>query len=142
MAATVRGSSGRRWWRLGVAAGVTALAAVLFVVPRYNLPDPGSTLFWGLPSGPTVHVLISAAVAFVWGVALSWAAPFRLLGWGILFAFGAEALQFLPIASDRSVHLEDALVNVLGVGVGWGLAMGVRWACARREQRARTGVSR
>lgn len=112
--------------RLGIAAGVTALAAVLFVMPRYDLPDPGRTLIWGLPSGPTVHLLISAGVAFVWALTLSWVAPLRVLLWGILFGIGAEVLQYLPFASDRSVHVDDALVNLLGVGLGWGLAMGLR----------------
>ena len=108
--------------RLGLAAGATGLAVVLFVMPRYSLPDPGGTLIWGLPSGPTVHVALCAVVAFLWVRALPGVRPLRLLVWGALLAVGAEVLQLLPFV-DRGVSVGDAGSNVLGVGLGWLLAV-------------------
>lgn len=122
--------------------GVAVVAAVLFVIPRSVLPDPGSTLFWGLPSGPTAHLVITSGVALVWGLAFPRVRPLRLLLGALLFALAAESLQALPIAWDRSVRLEDALTNVAGVTLGWLLAMALRGMRARWEQRARARVSR
>lgn len=101
------------------------LAGVLFVIPRYSLPDPGTTLIWGLPSGPTLHVLIMGVVAFTWGRVAQDMRAWDVLLWGLLLAVCAEALQLLPFV-DRGVNWEDVGANVLGVGVGWLLAMGSR----------------
>lgn len=116
--------------RVGWAVGATVLAGILFVMPRYSLPDPGTTLIWGLPSGPTAHVVITGGVTYSWVRAFSQAAPWRLLLWGLLFAIFAEVLQLLPFV-DRGVNWEDLGFNVLGVGVGLLLAMSRRWLRGR-----------
>ena len=112
--------------RVGCAVAVAALAGVLFTMPLDAWPDPRTLLPWGLSLEVTAHLVITAGVAVTWGVVFPEVRPLRLLLWGLLFAFAAEALQFLPLAAERNVRLDDALTNVLGVTVGWGLALAVR----------------
>ena len=111
--------------RLVLAVGATVLAVILLVMPRYGLPDPGATLIWGLPSGPTAHVVVMGGAAFLWGRVFSDVQLWRLVVWGTLFALCAEALQLLPFV-DRGVDWEDVWFNLLGVGVGGLLAMASR----------------
>ncbi|MGW6448167.1 VanZ family protein [Lentzea sp. NPDC055074] len=81
----------------------------------------------GVPSSPpgtdkVVHTLLFALLAFT-GL---YAKIPRVLLWLVLYAGVSEVLQQLITPLHRSGDVLDALVDVLGIGLGWAIASVVR----------------
>lgn len=81
----------------------------------------------GVPSSPpgtdkVVHTLLFALLAFT-GL---YARIPRVLLWLVLYAGVSEVLQQLITPLHRSGDVLDALVDVLGIGLGWAIAAAVR----------------
>jgi VanZ family protein len=91
----------------------------------------------GVPSSPpgtdkVVHTLLFALLAFT-GL---YAKIPRVLLWLVLYAGVSEVLQQLITPLHRSGDVLDALVDVLGIGLGWAIASAVR---SRRRGPRTTG---
>ncbi|MFD4642474.1 VanZ family protein [Lentzea sp. NPDC058436] len=81
----------------------------------------------GVPSSPpgtdkVVHTLLFALLAFT-GL---YAKLPRILLWLVVYAGVSEVLQQLITPLHRSGDVLDALVDVLGIGLGWAIAAAVR----------------
>ncbi|MET8757148.1 VanZ family protein [Lentzea sp. NPDC004782] len=96
------------------------IAALLSVVVLFT-PESGVPT---MPPGTdkVVHTLLFALLA-VTGL---YAKIPRILLWLVVYAGVSEVLQALITPLHRSGDVLDALVDVLGIGLGWAIAAAIR----------------
>ena len=108
----------RRW-----ALAATAAAIALLLMPWRAAPEGG----WVDAAGNTAHVLLFAALAWLWGRTL----PEPNRGWRLWVALAllAAAVEGLQIATGRTARASDGLLGAAGAAcicATWG-SQRIRW---------------
>ena len=108
---------------------VLAVVIVLALYPRLQLPEPSALQGYFDKIG---HVLAFAALAFLG--ASAWPHRWSLIGSLVCYAVILELSQ--RFSTGREVHIADALANLVGLAIGFGLVMAGRRARAGAGSRS------